>query len=320
MGPLRRHFRILFTLPLVVLLSSLAVTAQPNEPVIRVGLTASDSAVSLLYAQKADLFHKYGLNVELVQSGGTTSIAALAGGAIELADSSTLAVVQGFAKGIPFSIVGPLSFYDAKNPNYALLVLANSSLKTAKDFEGKTLASKWLGDMIGLSTIAWLDARHVNVATIAHVEIPPSATLAAMEQGRVDAGVVYEPFYSAFDATGKVRVMGYPLDAIAKRFADTVIVGNTDWVNAHQDAVVRFSRAMRDATAYVVAHENESAELIGNFAHVDPSAYAKNRHSERGSSITPADIQPLIDAAVKYELIPKDFPAQQLICACAAVK
>lgn len=307
-------------LAVIFLLSSLSVTAQPSEPVIRVGLTAADPAATLLYAEKAGLFKKYGLDVELVQSGGTTSVAALAGGAIQLADSSTLAVILGYAKGIPFTVVGPLSFYDAKNPNHALLVLASSSIKTAKDLEGKTLASKWLGDMIGLSTIAWLDARHVDLGAVAHVEVPPSATLAAMEQGRVDGGVVYEPFLSAFNATGKVRVLGYPFDAIAKHFADTVIVGNVDWVNAHQDAVGKFSRAMRDATAYIVTHQSESAQLIGSFAHIDPSAFATIRHAERGNAITPADIQPLIDVAAKYKLIPKEFPAGELICRCAPSK
>jgi hypothetical protein len=37
----------------------------------------------------------------------------------------------------------------------------------------------------------------------------------------------------------------------------------------------------------------------------------------RGVPIAPADLQPVIDAAARYKLIPKAFPAATMICGCA---
>ena len=44
------------------------------------------------------------------------------------------------------------------------------------------------------------------------------------------------------------------------------------------------------------------------------------KHPERGVAISPADIQPIIDAAVKFKVIPKAFAAQDVMCVCALRK
>jgi ABC-type nitrate/sulfonate/bicarbonate transport system substrate-binding protein len=92
---------------------------------------------------------------------------------------------------------------------------------------------------------------------------------------------------------------------------------NTGWVNEHRDLVGRFLRVVQEASTYVAAHENESIALLAAFGNVDPASFAKIRHTSRGIALTRTDLQPVIDIAAKYNIIPKAYPAQDMICSCA---
>jgi NitT/TauT family transport system substrate-binding protein len=310
----------------VLALLALTLLAAPVAPgaavaqtdVIRVGAGPVDTATPIIYAAKSGLYKKYGLNVEIVKlPNGATIAAALAGGSIELAQASSLAVVISVAKGLAFTSIGNLATYNAATPEYALLVLNDSAIKAPADLKGKTLAAVGLADMNSLATFAWLDARGIDRQSLKIIELPGSATLPAMEQGRVDASTFYEPFYTNAMSSGKVRVLGYPYSAIGTRFSESVIFGNTPWVDAHHDEVGKFLRATQEASTFIASHEAIGTQTISEFAGLDPAAIAHIHHSLRGVALHPADLQPMIDAAAKYKLIPQSFPAAQMICTCA---
>jgi len=295
-----------------------STTAQPAGPLIRVGAGPDDQSTPLIYAARAGLFAKAGLNVELEKLAGAAVVgAALAGGSLEIGKASSMSVVTAYAKGLPFTVIGSIGSYNSDKPDLALIVLANSEIKTAKDLIGKTLADVSLQDMNTVATLAWLDQHGVDSSMMKYVEIPASAALPAMEESRVVGSTVYEPVYSADMATGKVRVIGYPFDAIGKHFADAVMFANVNWVSGHRDLVERFLRVMQTASAYVGTHETEMVPVLAQFAGADPAALANIRHPGRGVAIGPADLQPVIDLAAKYKVIPKAFSAQEMICSCA---
>ncbi len=302
----------------LILLVLPATTGAQTEPLLRIGAGPDMTSLPIIYADKAGLFKRAGLNVDIQKLGGASVVgAALAGGSLEIGKASTLSVATGYGRGLPFTIIGAIAAYNGDRPDLALIVLANSGIKTAKDLEGKVLADVSLEDMNTVATLAWLDQHGVDSAALKYVEIPANAALAAMETGRVVGSTVYEPIYTADMATGKVRVIGYPFDAIAKHFADSVLFANTNWVSTHRDLVDRFLRVMKAATAYVGAHEDELTPMLAEYAGVDPVSIAKVRHPERRVTITPEDVQPVIDTAAKYKAMPKSFPATDLICTCA---
>lgn len=315
----RRSFAA--ALALVTLCAAPSVQAQVDDTPIRVTTGPSDPSTSLVFADQMGYFKRAGLDVEL-SHGATTSTmaAAVAGGSEDIAQGSGLGAVQIIAKGVPLTIISNQALYNADKPDVALLVLASSPIKTAKDLEGKTLSGVALQDLNSMSTAMWLDARGVDTSTLKWVEIPGSATLAALEQHRIDAATVYEPFYSSFLASGEVRVLGYPYSAIAPHFSDAVLFAQTAWAAAHPALIGRFLRALADANAYVVAHEAEGDAVMAQFAGLDPKASGAIHHPERAIAIAPSDLQPVIDAAAKMNMIPKAFPAAQIICSCALRK
>ena len=307
---------LLLAMILALLLPS--ATAAQAPVTLRIGAGPDMTSLPIIYADKSGMFKKAGLNVEVQKLAGAAVVsAALAGGSLDIGKGSALSVVSAFGRGLPFTIIGAIAAYNGERPDLALVVLANSEVKTAKDLEGKILADVSLQDMNTVATLAWLDQHGVDSSALKYVEIPANASLAAMESGRVVASTVYEPIYTAYMATGKVRVLGYPFDAISKHFADSVLFANVNWVNAHRDVVARFLQVMKQATAYVGSHEDELVPMLAEYAGVDPASIAKVHRPERRVTIGNADIQPVIDTAAKYKSIPKSFNAADVICSCA---
>lgn len=291
---------------------------QGAEAPVRFGIGPVDQATPLAYAAEAGLYKKHGVTVEIVKlPSGNALAAAVAGGSLELAMSSSLAAIIAISRGIPFTIVGNLASYDSARPDAAMLVLKDSPLATPKDLEGKTLAEVSLQDLNSLATYSWLDGLGVDRSGMKYIELPASATLAAMQAGRVVASTMYEPYYSASMATGAVRALGYPYDGIAKRYSSALMYGSKAWVDAHRDVVERFVAAAAEACAYIAGHESESAGVIGRFTGLDPAALANVHHPVRGVQIAAADLQPVIDAALKYKVIAASIPASDMLCSCA---
>jgi ABC-type nitrate/sulfonate/bicarbonate transport system substrate-binding protein len=321
-GVLRRTALALIALACIALSAPVGpATAQTDLPVIRLGTGPDPATTPVLYAISAGLYAKAGITVEPTLLGsGAAAAAAVSGGSIDIGKTSTVATIVMIAKGLPFTAIGSLGYYDSAKPNYALLVPADAPIKTPKDFEGKTFASLSLFDQNSIATSMWLDSHGVDRDTIKYAEIPPPAALAAMEQHRIDAVTVFEPFFSQMMATGKVRTMAYPYDSIAKRFPDTLMFANTAWVDAHKDIVDKFLRVTGEASAYVAAHEKESLPLLAAFLKLDPTTLGNQHFPGRAVLLTPPYLQPVIDAAAKYKAIPKDFPAQEMIYAGAPKK
>jgi len=288
--------------------------AQSPGPPIRVAAGPDDPSMPLIYASQSGMFARAGLNVDLSRLPGAAAIAAaMAGGSIDIGKGATMSVVTAFAKGLPFTIIGNISEYHSDDPDIALVSLASSGITGPKDFVGKVLADVSLTDQNSVATFAWLDQHGVDSSTLKFVEIPASAALAAMDANRVVGSTVYEPVLSAVMATGRVRVIGYPYDAIGKRFSSALLFAPRPWADEHREVVQRFLRVVGEACVYVSAHESEMGPMSAAFGGVDAALIAKMKHTGRTVAIGAADIQPVIDTAVKYHVIPKPIAANDII-------
>jgi NitT/TauT family transport system substrate-binding protein len=307
---------------IAALLAGVFIVTPPaiaqTSPVIRIGVGPNDQALPLVYADKAGLFAKAGLNVEVSPIANTSiEAAAISGGSLDIAAGSGLSAVSLVAKGLPFTIVGNLAFYSSEKPDAGLLVGAASAIQSPKDLEGGTLGTTGLEDMNSIATRKWLEQRGVDTAKIHYIEIPASASLSAIEQNRISATTLYEPFYSAAVASGKVRVLGHPWDSISPHFSTGVLFAGTKWAADHRDLITRVLRVIQDAATYAGSHENELASYTAQFTGLDANVVRSIHHPERGVAIVPSDLQPLIDMAVRAKMIPSAMPAQQMICSCA---
>jgi NitT/TauT family transport system substrate-binding protein len=280
---------------------------------IRVGSTSSDDAVSVVYAQKAGLFAKAGLDVAIErQNNGAAIASAVAGGAFEFGKSSLPSLIQAHDRGVPFVSVAPGAIYDTKAPYAVTLLPKDSPVRSGKDAANLTFSAASLSDLGHLAMRAWVDKHGGDSTTVKFVEIPFTAVAAAVQQGRVAGGELSEPTLDSAMATGNFRFLKTG-DAIASSFYITVWFTTKEYAAKNPQIVRSFSRAVAQGAAYTNGHHAETAQMMADYTSAQLDIVQKMTRAIEGVTLNAAQIQPLIDTMVKYGLIKNGFSAQEMI-------
>lgn len=285
---------------------------------IRIGLAEGDDATPTLYAVKARIFKKYGLDAQVTAvPSGAAGLAALAGGAIDATSTSLLPFLSARTKGVPLTIVAPLASYSPDSVYAVILVKKDAPYKSGRDLNGKTIASPALRDLNWVASMAWIDANGGDSSTCKSLEVPASTIPAALDDGRIDAATVTTPRYVQALNGGLVRALGKSYEAIAKHFTFAAIVSQTDFATKNPDVIARFGRAIRDATMYTNSHHEQTLPIYAAFAKIDPKDIAGAPRAESAPYVDAKDIQPIINVAVRYGVIPRPIDPQELISPAA---
>jgi NitT/TauT family transport system substrate-binding protein len=296
---------------------SARVFAQTSLTTIRVGATPIDSLAPVAYAMRTGMFEKAGLQIELSMMGSGNAItAAVAGGALDMGLSSLVAIIQGHLRGIPLTIVAPGGLW-VDSDTAGLLVPKASPLRKASDFNGKTISTNALASLDTVAMQAWVDQNGGDSKTLHFFELPAAAVEAALTQGRIDAALLSNPQYAAAIGNG-ARSVAHVYDAVGRQFSLGVWVAMQSYVEKNHSVVERFSRVVADAGAFARAHPEATVDDEAQYTKQDPAVIAHMKRQRMGTTVSAADIQPVIDASAKYKFIEKAFPATELISDAAA--
>jgi NitT/TauT family transport system substrate-binding protein len=281
---------------------------------IRIAASADGSVIGALYGAQSGIFQKYGLDVQVTRSSSGSAIsAAVIGGSLELGKASLFGIIEGHVHGIPLVLQSGASVFDSANPTAGFLVAKNSPIRTGSDLNGKIIAVSSLGDLFAVASWAWIDQHGGDWHSVKLAELPASAAADAIAAGRVDAATLAVPTMSDAVASGKCRLLGDSCGAVAKQFFSTTYFSTAEYAAKNADALARFRKGLAESTAYAVAHWNDMIPLLSKYTGIEPGVIAATQRDKLQSALDPALIQPLIDAAVKYKVIPARFLARELI-------
>ena len=308
-----------------LVLASTALTFSPatlvsaEEPVnLTVAGPANEGFKDVYYAAESGIFKKYGLNVTpRLVNGGAVALAGLVGGSYDVAYTNLVPVLQAHERGVAFQIVSPSTMFMTERMQNAMLVVKNSPLRTARDLDGKTIGTQSLQDLNSVAMRAWIDKNGGHSSSVHVLEVPSAAAVASLTAHRIDAMALSEPLLSMALATGSVRVFAQPQSAIANRFQAQGFVAMADFVAKNQDVMTRFARAMHESAVYNNAHLADTVELVASFTKVPADVINHSVRAIDGEYVDVKHVQPLIDAAAKYGMIPHGFPAEDIISSAA---
>jgi NitT/TauT family transport system substrate-binding protein len=305
---------------LIALCALLAVgsgaSAQPARTSIVLVPIASTDMAEAFYAVQQGMFEKAGLDVTIQQApSGAAAVTAVLGGAAQIGYTNSLGVTLAHAKGIPVVLLAPGALYRTAIPHAVLLVPADSTLKTAHDLEGRTVAVAGLHDLLGISVVTWIDKNGGDPAKVKFVEMPPATMQAALESKRVDAAASYEPFLSAATRSGVAKVFAKPYDAIGLSFLTGAWFALAPWVNEHRAAAIAFARVLDQSSQYVNGHYDELTPLIAGFTKLPPETLRSMVKLYTPPGLSAAALQPVVDVAARAHEIPASFAAGDMILA-----
>lgn len=288
--------------------------AQTASDKLRIAGAPTEDATNLYYAVKTGMFGRAGLDVEMIAtSSGTAATTAMIAGTYEVARTSLLAVFAAHLRNIPIVIVAPDNLYTPRNPLSLLQIAPDAAYKTGSDLNGKTIGTPALNDLNMLASRAWVDKNGGDWRSLKFVEIPNSALEAAIVQKRVDAAVLQLTQLDASLAAGTTKTLGDALGALAPAFLAGVYVARSEWVSQHTEALKKLNRVLAEAGTYVNSHHAETAPLVAELTKMEVANAMKMRRTINAPNIDAGLVQPVIDAAAKYEQIPRGFLAREIL-------
>ena len=271
-------------------------------------------AVPILYAQRTGMFAKAGIDLDLGRlPTGAAITAAVAGGSLDVAKATFFPQVVAFSKGIPLTVLAPAVVYDSRSPNGALLTAKDAPIKTQADMVGKIVGVNSLNDPTRPAMDLWLEQAGVSKDAVKYVEVPMSLEPAAIDAHRIDAMQLTSPIMEEALATGKYRIVAPVMNAIAPRWLFSAFFARRDWAEKNVEAVKRFAGVVVEAAAYTNAHHAEMTGLIAQLVGATPESIARMTWPTAGTSLSVAEMQPIVDVAAKYGIIDKRFDAHEMI-------
>ena len=287
--------------------------AQTLTP-LHMACGVADPSSEPLYAQKLGLFAKHGLDVHITQfTSGASQAAAVAGGAVAIAESNCLSTAAAHLRGLPFVYIAPGAQYASAAPTTVLVCAKDAPYKTGKDLAGKTLGVPALRDSAQLGPMAWVEKTGGDPYALRYVELPASEAPAAIIRGSIDAAPINEPFVHMGFATGKIRLLANCFDAIAPAFYQNGWFTTTTWLAANRPTATAFAEAILEAGRWANRNPKESAAIFKERSKVAPEVIDVMNRSVFAERFDPALMQPVLDASAHFKLLDRSFPASEIM-------
>lgn len=279
---------------------------------VRVLATAIDTSGAVFYAKELGYFEKAGLDVDITTpNDNSATVAAVISGAAEIGYVNVAQIEQAFKRGLPIAIAAAASLSNvAPNNTDYLLVPKSSTVRTAKDLEGKTLGVSPLKSLGDYAIDAWMQANGADSTKLSFVEIPYTLLEQSMIAGRIDGCFSVEPY--ATQARATTRTFCHPFTVFGMPFVSAAYCVNRQWGEANATTVRQFEGAIRRACAWGNANHAQSGQILAKYSHMDTDTIRAMMRCPYPEKLDQRQFQVTVDFLAKNKMIDGGFPAQSM--------
>jgi len=216
---------------------------------IVLGFSASTAFSTSFVAANEGIFKKHGLDVEmkLVPNSSTTP-AALVADSLQVATPTAPITLQAVEQGLDLMVLAGGSYYAKGIEDVAIMVKPDSPIKTAKDFEGKRVATAGLNAFLHVLFRKWLMENGVDYKKVTFTETPFAQQLDVLRSGQVDGILAVQPFLARGLETNMGRVIAYYIADLEGETLAGWYVATRKWVEANPKQAAAFAAAIQEAT------------------------------------------------------------------------
>jgi len=236
----------LFTLATLL---AAALTPAAAQDKIVLGFSASTAFSNAFVAANEGIFKKHGLDVEmkLVPNSSTTP-AALVADSLQVATPTAPITLQAVEQGLDLVVLAGGSYYAKGIEDVAIMVRPDSTIRTAKDFEGKRVATAGLNAFLHVLFRKWMAENGGDYKKVIFTETPFAQQIDVLRSGQVDGILAVQPFLARALETNVGRVVAYYIAALEGETLAGWYVATRKWVQANPKAAAAFATAINEAT------------------------------------------------------------------------
>jgi ABC-type nitrate/sulfonate/bicarbonate transport system substrate-binding protein len=255
-----------------------------------------DTSVSEI-GQRAGIFKKYGLELEIVytQGAGETQQAVISGSVDIGIAAGIMGVLSAYSKGAPVRVIAAETT-GAKDLYW--YVKADSTIKSLKDTDEKILPYSTNGSSTHGIVMAFIKQYGLKAKPTATGG--PAANLTAVMSGQIDVGWAAPPFGLDQLDQKQIRIIASGNDAeVFKGQTVRLNIANANYLKAHKDVVDRYMKAYRETVTFMYS-DPKSLKIYADWLTIS-EAKAKRTRDE---FFPPPAIEP--DEIVGLDVIVKD--------------
>jgi NitT/TauT family transport system substrate-binding protein len=241
---------------------------------------------------------------------GASIAAAVAGGTLDVGFADTISIASAHARGLPFIFLAPGLLNGYAAPTLALMVSGTGPIHGPKDLNGKTIAVNGINNITMIPFEAWIDRSGGDSKTVKWIELPIPAADDAVVGGKVDGATIGEPFIT-FGVDKGLRALYVDKNAIASRYVLSGFMTTKDWVAKNPAVAAKFIAAIKEAGQWANANPAASAVILAKYTKIPLPVVERMKRGQYADTLLVSDYQPVIDAAAKYGVLPKAFPATE---------
>jgi NitT/TauT family transport system substrate-binding protein len=283
-----------------------------TRPTIRLGAQDTDTFGEPLYGVDAGIFARAGLDVELTIFSATGPTAdAIAGAAIDVGLIDPIVLANAVNRNVPLMGIAASGLFHTKEPTSGLCVSKNSSLRTAKDFEGQVIGVGTLASLTTISLRMWLARNGADVAKVNFLEMPFADMAPSLDRKSVAAAYITEPLLTRYAAD--LQMIATPYSAIADTFPISLFAANQSWLAANTETARRLVAAIYETARWANQNRALSAPMLAKHSKLELAVIQRMRRTPFATSFNVSTLQPILDAAYAYKLIDQQTKAADLV-------
>lgn len=290
-------------------------TSESGVTTVNVATFPFAGSAPLFLGMKKGFFADEGLAIEpKMLVSGPVAITTVVSGENEIGFSSSVPLLIARSQGLPVRVISPgeLAGPDIEHAGSAVLVAADSPIRSAAELEGKTIGVVALKDIGDVTIKESLRRKGADPAKLKFVEIPFPEMNAELEAGHIDAAWLVEPFTTEARASG-ARVIAYNYVETAPDLTVALYFTTEQFEEENPATVEAFAAAMRRSLSYAQSHSVEVRKIIPTYTEI-PTAVAKTIVLPTWRpDINRPKLKLLIDLAKEYGLIEESPSLDELI-------
>lgn len=274
------------------------------------------SSLNLLVARQQQLFEQQFPGVQVAWKefpAGPQMLEALAVGAIDFGAVGNTPPVFAQAAGKDLKYIG----YEVVPQNaQALLIPADSSIRTLADLKGKRIAvqkgssaHELLAKALQKAGLSWQD--------IQPIWLPPADARAAFDKQSIDAWSIWEPYLSAAELDAKAKVL---IDGQAFARTYSFYIANPQFIEQHPGATEKILQSLNTADQRVLQHQQQALKIYqqstGLKQNIAQRVIDKRLKPSPIYSLEPEVVQAqqeIADLFQQVKLIPKSIQVSQVV-------
>jgi NitT/TauT family transport system substrate-binding protein len=273
---------------------------------IKLGYSAAAAFANAFVAADEGIFARHGLDVELILvPNSSTTPAALVSDSLQVATPTAPVTLQAIEAGLDLVVLSGGAVTVRGSTEVAVLAHEGSGIKTAKDFEGKKIATPGLNGFLHVLFREWMTQQGADWKKVTFVETPFAQLNDVLKAGQVDGIVTADPFKTRAVASNAGYVVAHYVSDIGDGVTGGWFIASRRWADQNKDAAKAFQVAMKEATEVAMSNPEVLRKAIASHIKMPPEVLAQLTMPKLEASVSPEQIDFWSKVCVKQGLTRK---------------